>query len=52
MRALLEKKFVDFYARSSIVPLEVAERDVVQTYVLKILSEGILAKLSFKGGLV
>ena len=50
MRTLLEKKFVDFYARSSIVPLEVAERDVVLTYVLKILSEGVLAKLSFKGG--
>jgi predicted nucleotidyltransferase component of viral defense system len=50
VRALLERKFVDFYARSSRVPLDVAERDVVLTYVLKILSEGVLAKLSFKGG--
>ena len=47
---LLERKFVDFYARSSRVPLDVAERDVVLTYVLKILSEDILASLIFKGG--
>ena len=50
MIVLLERKFVDFYARSSSVPLEVAERDVVLTYVLKILSEDVLAKLCFKGG--
>jgi predicted nucleotidyltransferase component of viral defense system len=47
---LLERKFVDFYARSSKVPLDVAERDVVLTYVLKILSEDVLANLIFKGG--
>jgi predicted nucleotidyltransferase component of viral defense system len=46
----LERKFVDFYARSSKVPLDVAERDVVLTYVLKILSEDVLANLVFKGG--
>jgi predicted nucleotidyltransferase component of viral defense system len=47
---LLERKFVDFYARSSEVPLDVAERDVVLTYVLKVLSDGVLPKLCFKGG--
>jgi predicted nucleotidyltransferase component of viral defense system len=46
----LERKFVDFYARSSKVPLDVAERDVVLTYVLKILSKDVLANLVFKGG--
>ena len=39
-----------FYARSSKVPLDVADRDVVLTYVLKVLSEDILQKLAFKGG--
>ena len=39
-----------FYARSGRVPLDVAERDVVLTYVLKILSEPILPRLAFKGG--
>jgi len=41
---------VTFYARSGRVPLDVAERDVVLTYVLKILSEPILPRLAFKGG--
>ncbi|MDH5634404.1 MAG: nucleotidyl transferase AbiEii/AbiGii toxin family protein [Candidatus Bathyarchaeota archaeon] len=47
---MLDKKYVTFYARSSRVPLDVAERDVVLTYVLRILSESILQKLAFKGG--
>jgi predicted nucleotidyltransferase component of viral defense system len=47
---LLEQKYVTFYARSSRVPLEIAERDVVLTYVLRILSESVLPKLAFKGG--
>lgn len=50
MKKLLEKKHVTFYARSSRVPLDVAERDVVLTYVLQVLREGILPKLAFKGG--
>jgi len=32
------------------VPLDVAEKDVVLTYVLKILSDTILPRLAFKGG--
>ena len=47
---MLDQKFVTFYARSSRVPLVVAERDVVLTYVLKVLSDGVLESLAFKGG--
>ncbi len=47
---MLGKKHVTFYARSSRVPLDVAERDVVLTYVLKVLSESVLPRLAFKGG--
>jgi len=47
---MLDNKYVTFYARSSKVRLDVAERDVVLTYVLRILSESILPKLAFKGG--
>ena len=47
---MIERKFVDLYARSAKVPLDIAERDVVLTYVLKILSKDLLAKLVFKGG--
>lgn len=47
---MLDKKHVTFYARSSRVPLNVAERDVVLTYVLKALSESMLPRLAFKGG--
>jgi len=47
---MLDRKYVDFYARSSRVSLDVAERDVVLTYVLRILSESVLPKLAFKGG--
>jgi predicted nucleotidyltransferase component of viral defense system len=47
---MLDQKYVTFYARSSRVPLDVAERDVVLTYVLKVLSEDVLKNLAFKGG--
>jgi predicted nucleotidyltransferase component of viral defense system len=47
---MLDQKHVTFYARSSRVPLDVAERDVVLTYVLKVLSEDALKNLAFKGG--
>jgi len=47
---MLDRKYVNFYARSSKVSLAVAERDVVLTYVLRILSESVLPKLAFKGG--
>jgi predicted nucleotidyltransferase component of viral defense system len=47
---MLDQKYVTFYARSSRVPLDVAERDVVLTYVLRVLSESALPELAFKGG--
>ena len=47
---MLDQKYVTFYARSRKVPLAVAERDVVLTYVLKVLSEDVLKNLAFKGG--
>lgn len=48
---MLRQKFVDMYARGSRVDLLVAERDVVLTYVLKILSEhDILNFIILKGG--
>src|SRR4030043_408397 len=47
---MLDQKYVTFYAQSSGVPLDVAERDMVLTYVLRILSESALPELAFKGG--
>jgi hypothetical protein len=49
---MLPEKFVDLYALGSrIQDTLVAERDVVLTYVLKILSDhGMLEHLAFKGG--
>ena len=47
---MLERKHVAFYARSSRVREEVAEREIILTYVLRILSDSILPQLAFKGG--
>ena len=48
---MLQQKFVDLFARGSGVILPVAERDVVLTYVLRILADGgLLERLIFKGG--
>jgi len=47
---MLERKHVNFYARSSRVRMDIAERDITLTYVLRILSNSILPKLAFKGG--
>jgi len=47
---VLERKHVTFYARSSRVSERAAERDIVLTYVLRILSHSILPQLAFKGG--
>jgi len=47
---MLERKHINFYARSSQVREEIAERDITLTYVLHILSESILSQLAFKGG--
>lgn len=47
---MLERRHVTFYARSSGVPEDRAERDIVLTYVLRIMSDRILPRLVFKGG--
>jgi predicted nucleotidyltransferase component of viral defense system len=47
---MLERKHVNFYARSSKVREDIAERDIALTYVLHILSGTILPQLAFKGG--
>lgn len=48
---MLERRHVVFYARSGGVPEDRAERDVVLTYVLRVLRDGgLLPYLGFKGG--
>lgn len=48
---MLEMRYVDLYASGGGVDRFVAERDVVLTYVLKIMKEdGIIQDLAFKGG--
>ena len=47
---MLERKHVNFYARLSKVRIDIAERDITLTYVLRILSGSILQQLAFKGG--
>lgn len=47
---MLERRHVAFYARSSGVPENMAERDIALTYVLRIMSESMLPRLAFKGG--
>jgi predicted nucleotidyltransferase component of viral defense system len=48
---MLEVRYVDLYASGSGVDRSVAERDILLTYVLKMMKEyGILQHLVFKGG--
>lgn len=47
---MLDRKYVVLYARSSGVSEIIAERDIVLTYVLHLLSDNILRQLAFKGG--
>ena len=47
---MLERRYVAFYARSSGVSEDRAERDIVLTYVLRIMSDNIPPRLAFKGG--
>jgi len=48
---VLERRHVVFYARSGGVPEDRAERNVVLTYVLRVLRDGgLLPYLAFKGG--
>lgn len=48
---MIEKRLVQWYAADAGVDLDIAEREIVLTYVLCILADsGLLSKLAFKGG--
>ncbi len=48
---MIERKYVDLYAAASGVTRDVAEKDIVLTYILKMMGDDdILEKLAFKGG--
>jgi len=48
---MIEKRLVQWYASDAGVDLDIAERDIVLTYVLRILEDrGFLQRLGFKGG--
>jgi predicted nucleotidyltransferase component of viral defense system len=47
---LIERRYVDFYANASGVDRLIAEKDIILTYVLKVLSTGLLSNVAFKGG--
>ena len=51
MTELIEVRFVDLYASARGVDRDVAERDIVLTYVLRMMKEdGVIGKLAFNGG--
>lgn len=51
MTGLIQVRFVDFYASASKVDRDVAERDIVLTYVLRMMKEnGVIGNLALKGG--
>jgi len=48
---MIEKRLVQWYASDAGVDLEIAEREIVLTYILRILCDGgLLDRLAFKGG--
>lgn len=48
---MMEQRFADLFASGSQVPLEIAEREITLTYVLKLFQESeTLQDLAFKGG--
>mgnify|MGYP006286495645 CR=1 FL=1 len=48
---MIEKRLIQWYASDAGVDLDIAEREVVLTYVLHVLhDEGLFAHLAFKGG--
>lgn len=48
---MIEKRLVQWYAANAGVDLDIAEREIVLTYVLRVLADqGLLAQLAFKGG--
>lgn len=47
---MLARKHVVQYARGSGISENIAERDIVLTYVLRVLASDVLSRLAFKGG--
>jgi len=48
---MMEQRYADLFANGSQVSLEIAEREITLTYVLRILEDAqILKKMAFKGG--
>lgn len=48
---MIEKRLVQWYAADTGVDLDIAEREIVLTYVLRIMADaGLLEHLAFKGG--
>ena len=48
---MIEKRLVQWYASDAGIDLDIAEREIVLTYVLRIISDqGLLPHLAFKGG--
>ena len=48
---MIEERLVQWYASDAGVDLDIAEQEIVLTYVLSILSNGgLLNRLAFKGG--
>jgi predicted nucleotidyltransferase component of viral defense system len=48
---MIEKRLVQWYAADAGVELDIAEREIVLTYVLRVLADqSLLAQLAFKGG--
>lgn len=48
---MIEKRLIQWYAANARVDLDIAEREVVLTYVMKVLLDaGLLVHLAFKGG--
>ncbi len=48
---MIEKRLIQWYAANSGVDLDIAEREVVLTYVMKVFCDaGLLSHLAFKGG--
>ena len=48
---MIEQRYADLFTQGSQINVEIAEREIVLTYVLKILEDaGLLKTLAFKGG--
>ena len=48
---MIEKRLVQWYASDAGIDLDIAEREIVLTYVLRILADSnVLGRLAFKGG--